>query len=80
MQDKMANGDGVGKDFTEYFYSGRDMKIAESKRDRSCRQEEIGINRQRSIIRGTRKERLRSRLKRSGLFLSYYRGRNRVDI
>lgn len=57
MQDKMANGDGVGKDFTEYFYSGRDMKIAESKRDRSCRQEEIGINRQRSIIRGTRKER-----------------------
>lgn len=52
---------GVEEDFTEYFYNGRKQKIVESKRDRSCRQEEVGINRER-IIRGTRKEILKSTL------------------
>lgn len=49
------------EDFTEYFYNGRKQKLVESKRDRSCRQEEVGINRER-IIRGTRKEILKSTL------------------
>lgn len=60
MKDRMVKGDWVGKDFTEYFYNWRDQKVVESKRDRACRQEEVGINREKRIIGGTRKEILRS--------------------
>lgn len=60
MKDRMVKGDWVGKDFTEYSYNWRDQKVVESKRDRSCRQEEVGINREKRIIGGTRKEVLRS--------------------
>lgn len=69
MKDRMANRDEVGKNFTEYFYDGRDPKIVESKRDRSLVDRNSGIDREIKIMRGTRKGRLSSRLQRSGLFL-----------